>query len=83
MDSVSLTLAETRDLIKAAFLASATSEANAVSVADALAGAEALGQSGHGLRRVASYCAQSRSGKVDGHAVPKLIQRNVLVRFIQ
>ncbi len=71
MDTVTLTLAETRDLIKSAFLASRTSEANAVSVADALAGAEALGQSGHGLRRVASYCAQARSGKVDGHAVPK------------
>ena len=71
MDTVKLSLAETRDLVKAAFLASRTSEANAVSVADALAGAEALGQSGHGLRRVSSYCAQASSGKVDGYAVPR------------
>ncbi len=70
MNSVTLSLAETRNLVKAAFVASNTSEANAVSVADALAGAEALGQSGHGLRRVVAYCAQARSGKVDGHAIP-------------
>lgn len=74
MDTVSLTLAELRELIKTAFMASRTSEANAVSVADALAGAEALGQTGHGLRRVASYCAQARSGKVDGYAVPEADQ---------
>lgn len=71
MGTVTLTLAEARGLIKAAFLASRTSEANAIAVADALAGAEALGQTGHGLRRVVSYCAQARSGKVDGHAVPE------------
>ena len=70
MDTVSLTLGKVRDLIKAALLASRTSEANAIAVADALAGAEALGQVGHGLRRVISYCGQARAGKVDGFAVP-------------
>lgn len=70
MSTKTLSLAAVRDLIKAAFLASRTSEPNAVSVADALAAAEALGQTGHGLRRVSAYCAQARSGKVDGFAEP-------------
>jgi (2R)-3-sulfolactate dehydrogenase (NADP+) len=70
MSTVTLSLAQTRDLIKAAFIASQTSEANAISVADALTAAEALGQTGHGLRRVSAYCAQARSGKVDGFAEP-------------
>lgn len=72
MTIVTLDLAEVRDLIKAAFLASRTSEPNAVAVTDALAAAEALGQSGHGLRRVSAYCAQAKSGKVDGYAQPKV-----------
>ena len=47
-----------------------TSKSNADSVASALLAAELAGQTGHGLRRVASYSAQSQSGKVDGNAVP-------------
>ena len=70
MSNVTLSLVQTRTLIKAAFTASRTSEANAVSVAEALAAAEALGQTGHGLRRVTAYCAQAKSGKVDGFAEP-------------
>lgn len=48
--------------------------ANAASVARALVAAEVDGQKGHGLSRVASYAAQAASGKVDGHAAPKLTQ---------
>lgn len=47
-----------------------TSKANANMVATALVAAEADGLGGHGLSRLPSYCAQSASGKVDGHAVP-------------
>jgi (2R)-3-sulfolactate dehydrogenase (NADP+) len=47
-----------------------TSSANAASVARALVAAEVDGQKGHGLSRVASYAAQVRAGKVDGHAAP-------------
>ena len=41
-------------------------------MARALVAAETDGQKGHGLSRVAAYAAQARSGKVDGHAVPRL-----------
>jgi (2R)-3-sulfolactate dehydrogenase (NADP+) len=66
-----MTAEEVHDLIAGALCRSKTSEANAVSVADALLAAELAGQGGHGLRRVAAYTAQARSGKVDGFATPK------------
>ena len=43
-------------------------------VATALVKAEKDGQAGHGLSRVASYAAQSQSGKVDGMAMPVLAE---------
>ena len=57
-------------LVSRALVANRTSEANAASVARALVAAEIDGQSGHGISRVASYAAQSKVCKVDGHAVP-------------
>ncbi|MEL6646248.1 MAG: Ldh family oxidoreductase [Pseudomonadota bacterium] len=60
------------DLVVRAFLASNVSDENARIVANALIAAEIDGQGGHGLSRVASYAAQAASGKVNGHAVPKL-----------
>ena len=65
-----VTLEELRNLVVRALVAHNTSEANAADVAEALVAAEADGQRGHGLSRVASYAAQARSGKVDGHASP-------------
>lgn len=47
-------------------------EANASAVAYALVAAQVDGHAGHGLSRLASYCAQAESGKVDGHATPIL-----------
>ena len=64
-----------RDLeavIKGALVNSDTSEDNAGIVAAALVLAEIDGRKGHGLSRVPSYAAQAKSGKVDGHAIPKL-----------
>ena len=57
-------------LVRDAFMRCNTSASNADSVATALVAAELAGQTGHGLRRVTSYCGQSLSGKVDGHATP-------------
>lgn len=65
-----LKLAEAEALVAGALQRSRTSEANASSVAHALVGAEAEGLKGHGLSRVASYAAQAKVGKVDGHATP-------------
>jgi (2R)-3-sulfolactate dehydrogenase (NADP+) len=61
-----------RALIRDALVAHDTSPGNAQQVAAALVAAEIDGQSGHGASRVPSYAAQSRSGKVDGHAQPAL-----------
>ncbi len=72
MSQTRLSLPETHNLIAAALTRSRTGAENAASVAAALVAAEAAGQTGHGLRRVVSYCAQAASGKVDGFAVPAL-----------
>ena len=73
-ETTKLSTAELENVIREALLASRTSAENAASVARALAGAEIDGQKGHGLSRVPSYTAQSRSGKVDGSANPVLRQ---------
>ncbi|MEM8789026.1 MAG: Ldh family oxidoreductase [Pseudomonadota bacterium] len=62
-----------RVLARSALVVSNVSEANADSTAAALIKAEIDGQGGHGLSRVPSYTVQSRAGKVDGHAVPALV----------
>lgn len=67
-----LTPDEARALVAGALTRARTSPANAASVAEALVAAELVGQAGHGLRRVAAYAAQARSGKVDGFATPTL-----------
>lgn len=66
-----MTVAEVEALIAGALVRSKTSEENAGAVTRALVAAELAGQTGHGLRRVAAYCAQARAGKVDGHASPR------------
>lgn len=65
-----LTIAQAHALVSDALVRCDTSRGNADAVARALVRAEAVGLKGHGLTRVPSYAAQSRSGKVSGHAVP-------------
>lgn len=70
MSQVTISIAEARHRVEKTLMASGVTADNAESVARALVDAEIDGQSGHGLRRVASYAAQAAAGKVDGHAVP-------------
>ncbi len=65
-----LTVSAVEDLVSQALIRCGTSDANARSVARALVRAEAIGLKGHGLSRVASYAAQAKNGKIDGHAKP-------------
>lgn len=65
-----LGLEEARELAFEALTAAGAGEACAASAAHALVAAEASGQKGHGLSRLASYCGQLRSGKVNGAAIP-------------
>lgn len=74
MSNETLSCEQAFELAYGALLASQVSEANAHSVASALVAAQIDGQQGHGLSRVPSYCAQSRTGKVDGFAKPVLNQ---------
>jgi (2R)-3-sulfolactate dehydrogenase (NADP+) len=74
MSAVTLSLDDLHDLASTILIAHNTSDINADQVADALVAAEADGQKGHGASRIPSYAAQAKSGKVDGHAVPKLMK---------
>ena len=74
MSTTTLATTELEAAISRALVACKTSPANAASVARALVQAEVDGQKGHGLSRVPSYCAQAKSGKVDGHATPVVRQ---------
>lgn len=69
-----LSIADAEALIAKALIASDVSEANARSVARALVAAEIDGQTGHGFARVAAYCGQALTGKVQGQAVPQIRQ---------
>lgn len=71
-NSVCLSIEEAQDLAVRALMAGNTSQSNASSTATALVNAEADGQKGHGLSRIPSYAAQTRSGKVDGFATPSV-----------
>lgn len=70
MTEVTISIAEARHRVEKTLMDNGVTADNAESVARALVDAEIDGQSGHGLRRVASYAAQAAAGKVDGHAVP-------------
>jgi (2R)-3-sulfolactate dehydrogenase (NADP+) len=68
-----ITLADAERLARRALESAGTRAATAASVANALVRAEADGLASHGLARIPAYCAQVRSGKVRGAAVPQLV----------
>lgn len=80
--SENLSIADAIDLIETALIAHNVSPSNAKSVALALVQAEIDGQGGHGFSRVASYCAQAASGKVNGHAKPIVVKAFSGVRIV-
>lgn len=69
--SVRLKLGELEARVARALGRAGTGAAQAASVARGLVAAEAAGQAGHGLRRVAAYAGQVRTGKVAGAAMPR------------
>jgi (2R)-3-sulfolactate dehydrogenase (NADP+) len=75
MSDVTLTIEHAQELVVSILQAHQTSAENAHHVASALVAAEIDGQRGHGLSRLPSYAAQSASGKVDGMAVPVVLDR--------
>ena len=68
-----ITLAEARTLVAAALRLAGANVAMADATARALVLAEAQGLASHGLSRVAQYSAQLRNGRVNGAALPCVI----------
>lgn len=72
MSTTTISTTDLQHLIERALVHAETSPENARPTARALTQAEIDGQKGHGLSRVPSYAAQSRSKKVHGRAIPRL-----------
>lgn len=68
-----ITLVEARTLVAAALRAAGANRAMTEATARALVLAEAQGLASHGLSRVAQYSAQLRNGRVNGDAVPCVV----------
>ncbi len=73
MSTITISIEQAFERSYAALKNSGTAEGNARTTAEALVRAETDGQRGHGLSRVPSYAAQARSGKVQGHATPRIV----------
>ena len=71
MTTVTLTDGEIHELAKTCLLSNGCDEANATAAARTISSAERDGALSHGLFRLPGYVASLRSGKVNGHAVPK------------
>ena len=71
MTTVTLTEGEIHELAKTCLLSNGCDEANATAAARTISSAERDGALSHGLFRLPGYVASLRSGKANGHAVPK------------
>jgi (2R)-3-sulfolactate dehydrogenase (NADP+) len=69
-----LSIAEAEERVAQVFEKGGATPEAARSVARALVGAEADGLKGHGLSRIPTYLAMLKSGKIDGAAMPRVMQ---------
>src|SRR4051812_9699877 len=69
-----LSLMAARELSRRVLQAAGVAESNADAVARALVAAELDGRASHGLARLPAYADQAKAGKVDGQAVPVLME---------
>ena len=70
-----LTINDAQKLAEDALMAAGASKFQAAPTANALVMAEAMGLASHGLSRVAMYAGHLRHNRVDGQAVPKIINQ--------
>ena len=73
---MNLSLEDATALAARALKKAGASTPMARATAQALVAAEAEGLAGHGLSRVALYCAHLREGRADGKARPKIVKKN-------
>jgi (2R)-3-sulfolactate dehydrogenase (NADP+) len=75
-DEIAVTLEEIEARATQALQSSNVSEFNAGAVARSIAAAERDGQQIVGLSYLPTYCDHAACGKVDGHAIPVLVERS-------
>ncbi|MFK8018775.1 MAG: Ldh family oxidoreductase [Pseudomonadales bacterium] len=79
MTSINLTLKEIEQLATDVFQANGCDEANTNALVNTVVTAERDGSHSHGMFRVPGYVAALRSGKVNGHAAPKVSNRTAAI----
>ena len=68
-----VSIVELTTLVASALRASGASESQAHAAAKYLVAADAQGLATHGVARVPLYCAHVKTGRAQGHAVPKIV----------
>ncbi len=79
MEQVRLTLDEVFGLARTALMANGCNDDNASAVARNMRAAERDGCKSHGLFRVPGYVKSLKAGKINGNALPKLVQSSPCV----
>ena len=70
-----ISLNEIRELVTNIFLKQGCNQENASALANTITKAEEDGSSSHGLFRLPGYVASLKSGKVNGHASPRVVNK--------
>ena len=74
-----ISLNEIKELVYDIFLKQGCNQENASALANTITKAEEDGSSSHGLFRLPGYVASLKSGKVNGHASPKVINKTPVI----
>ena len=74
-----ISLNEIKELVTNIFLKQGCNQENASALANTITKAEEDGSSSHGLFRLPGYVASLKSGKVNGHASPKVINKTPVI----
>ena len=74
-----ISLTEIQELVTNIFLKQGCNQENASALANTITKAEEDGSSSHGLFRLPGYVASLKSGKVNGHASPRVVNKTPVI----
>ena len=78
-NNVKISLNDIKELVTNIFLKQGCNQENANALANTITKAEEDGSSSHGLFRLPGYVASLKSGKVNGHASPKVVNKTPVI----
>ena len=78
-NNVKISLDDIKELVTNIFVKQGCNQENANALANTITKAEEDGSSSHGLFRLPGYVASLKSGKVNGHASPKVVNKTAVI----